>query len=92
MNRLTTILVSRLLLNLQAVERPSELTSTIGSQGPSIEFRCSLGSLGASLDFGIGEIHGVGHDHEVEEEGHPEVEVVIGWDAADRDSVVQDMV
>ena len=91
MNRLTTILVSRLLLNLQAVERPSEPNSTIGSQGPSIKFRRSLGSLGASLDFGIGEIHGVGHDHEVEEEGQ-EVEVSISWDAADRDSVAQDMV
>ena len=91
-NRLTTVIVSRFMLNLQSVEHHlSEPISTIGSQGPSIEFRHPLGSLGASLDFGIPEIHGNGHDHEVEEEGQ-EVEVATGWDAADEHSVIKDVV
>ena len=67
-NRLTTVIVSRFMFNLQAVKRRlSQPISTIGSQDASIQFR--LGSLGAPLDCSLGGIREIRYDYEVEEEG-----------------------
>ena len=50
---LTSILVSRFLLNLQAVDQQSTGTvSPIGSQVESVVFQRVVGSFGGSIEFG----------------------------------------
>ena len=51
-NRLTSILISRFLLNLQAAEQKSTgMVSSIGSQVESVIFQRVIGSLGSKIEF-----------------------------------------
>ena len=52
-NRLTSILISRFLLNLQAVDKMSTgMVSSTGSQVESAIFQRVIGSLGSEIEFG----------------------------------------
>ena len=52
-NSLTSILISRFLLNLQATEQKSTgMVSSIGSQVESAVFQRVIGSLGSGIEFG----------------------------------------
>ena len=52
-NRLTSILISRFLLNLQAVDKRSTgMVSSTGSQVESAIFERVIGSLGSEIEFG----------------------------------------
>ena len=52
-NRLTSILISRFLLNLQAVDQKSTgMVSSAGSQVESVIFQRVIGSLGGDIVFG----------------------------------------
>ena len=52
-NRLTSILISRFLLNLQATEQKSTgMVSSTGSQVESAIFERVIGSLGSEIEFG----------------------------------------
>ena len=51
--RLTSILISRFLLNLQAVDQKSTgMVSSTGSQVESAIFQRVIGSLGCEIEFG----------------------------------------
>ena len=53
LNRLTAILISRFLLNLQAAEHKSTgMISSTGSQVESALFQGVIGSLGSEIEFG----------------------------------------
>ena len=52
-NRLTSILISRFLLNLQAADQKSTgMVSSTGSQVESAIFERVIGSLGSNIEFG----------------------------------------
>ena len=52
-NRLTSILISRFLLNLQAADQKSTgMVSSTGSQVESAIFERVIGSLGSEIEFG----------------------------------------
>ena len=52
-NRLTSILISRFLLNLQTVDKTSTgMVSSTGSQVESAIFERVIGSLGSEIEFG----------------------------------------
>ena len=54
LNRLTSLLISRFLLNLQAVDQKSTgMVSSTGSQVESAIFQRVIGSLGCEIGFGV---------------------------------------
>ena len=63
-NRLTSILVSRFLLNLQAVEQKSTgMVSSTGSQVETAIFQRVIGSLGSEIEFGaVVDVDGIEED------------------------------
>ena len=70
-NRLTSILISRFLLNLQAVDKTSTgMVSSTGSQVESAIFERVIGSLGSEIEFGADvDVDGIEEDGVVVEDG-----------------------